>query len=99
MTDMLLSIVLPPLVMMVSPLPLRIILSIPRSPNDVLMASATATTGQHGEAARWFCEAAYLWRRRCSRTGQPTASPCPVSRGQQQLGAGGYHPGASTLNV
>jgi hypothetical protein len=44
---MLLSIVLPSLVIMVPPFPLRIILSIPRGPSDVLMASATAATGQH----------------------------------------------------
>lgn len=52
MTDMLLSIVLPSLVMMVSPLPLRIILSIPRGPSDVLMASATAATSQHQRVVR-----------------------------------------------
>ena len=45
MTDMLFNIVLPSFVIMVSPLPLRIILSIPRGPNDVLMASATAKRG------------------------------------------------------
>lgn len=41
-TDMLRSIVLPSFVIIVSPLPLRIILSIPRGPNEVRMASATA---------------------------------------------------------
>jgi hypothetical protein len=89
MTDMLLSIVLPSLVMMVSPLPLRIILSIPRGPSDVLMASATAATGQHHGLPGGFSRGciAYLWRRRCWRTGQPAASPCPESRGQQQLRA------------
>ncbi len=60
MTDMLLSMVLPSLVMRASPLPLRIILSIPRGPSDVLMASATAATwdrsaperGRHEESLR-----------------------------------------------
>ena len=42
MTDMLFNIVLPSLVMMVSPFPLLIILSIPRGPREVLTASATA---------------------------------------------------------
>lgn len=42
MTDMLFSMVFPSLVMMVSPFPLRIILSIPRGPREVRMASATA---------------------------------------------------------
>lgn len=49
-TDMLLSIVLPSLVIMVSPLPLRIILSMPRGPSDVLMASATAAQVRSGSA-------------------------------------------------
>lgn len=42
MTDMLLSMVFPSFVIMVSPFPPRIILSIPRGPREVLMASATA---------------------------------------------------------
>jgi hypothetical protein len=42
MTDMLFSIVFPSLVMIVSPFPLRIILSMPRGPRDVRIASATA---------------------------------------------------------
>lgn len=42
MTDMPLSMVLPSLVMMVSPLPLLIILSMPLGPREVRIASATA---------------------------------------------------------
>ena len=42
MTDMLFNMVFPSLVIMVSPFPLLIILSIPRGPKDVRMASATA---------------------------------------------------------
>jgi hypothetical protein len=42
MTDMLFSIVLPSFVIMVSPFPLRIILSMPLGPREVLIASATA---------------------------------------------------------
>lgn len=41
-TDMLLSMVCPSLVMIVSPFPLRIILSMPRGPREVRTASATA---------------------------------------------------------
>ncbi len=64
-TDMALSIVLPSLVMIVSPLPLRIILSMPRGPSDVRTASATAVANRvravpHGAGRRW--PGTYLWR-------------------------------------
>jgi hypothetical protein len=101
-TDMLLSMVLPSFVMMVSPLPLRIILSIPRGPKDVLMASATAVSGQHRGAARCFSGVVPL---AATIFDDRTASGFSLScmGGQQQLDAAPlyhvHHGGVSTLNA
>jgi hypothetical protein len=87
MTDMLFSIVLPSLVIIVSPFPLRIILSMPLGPREVLIASATA--GLMLAPARSAAEgrSSYLSRRRCWKTGQPSASPCPISGVSNGLGS------------
>lgn len=65
MTDMLFNMVLPSFVIIVSPLPLWIILSMPLGPREVRMASATAARGpglvSGAEPARIGRQ--YLWRR------------------------------------
>lgn len=66
-TDMLFSMVLPSFVIIVSPLPLWIILSMPLGPREVRMASATATRRWVSvwDVVRGRAKPEYLWRRRC----------------------------------
>ena len=61
MTDMLFNIVFPSFVMIVSPLPDWIILSIPRGPREVLTASATAM-----KVSILYCDPQQLLHTSCS---------------------------------
>lgn len=82
MTDMLFSMVFPSFVIIVSPLPLWIILSMPLGPREVRMASATAVRGAGLVSGSGPARVGrrYLWRRRCWTSARRRASPCP--RGQ-----------------